>query len=70
VWQAFVKLNPRAMIRIPVMFLVEAGSVITKDSERARTITYGNRMAAEFIPVAGVTRAPGRQGAPTAAMSP
>jgi potassium-transporting ATPase ATP-binding subunit len=27
--QAFVKLNPRAMIRIPVMFLVEAGSVIT-----------------------------------------
>jgi K+-transporting ATPase ATPase B chain len=27
--QAFVKLNPRTMIRIPVMFLVEVGSVIT-----------------------------------------
>ena len=27
--QAFVKLNPRVMIRIPVMFLVEVGSVIT-----------------------------------------
>ena len=26
---AFVKLNPRVMIRIPVMFLVEVGSVIT-----------------------------------------
>ena len=29
VGQAFVKLNPRVMIRIPVMFLVEVGSVIT-----------------------------------------
>jgi hypothetical protein len=29
VWQALVKLNPRSMIRIPVMFLVEVGSVIT-----------------------------------------
>jgi potassium-transporting ATPase ATP-binding subunit len=27
--QAFVKLDPRVMIRIPVMFLVEVGSVIT-----------------------------------------
>jgi K+-transporting ATPase ATPase B chain len=27
--QAFVKLNPRVMVRIPVMFLVEVGSVIT-----------------------------------------
>ncbi len=27
--QAFVKLDPRAMIRIPVMFVVEIGSVIT-----------------------------------------
>jgi K+-transporting ATPase ATPase B chain len=29
VGQAFVKLDPRVMIRIPVMFLVEVGSVIT-----------------------------------------
>jgi K+-transporting ATPase ATPase B chain len=29
VLQAFVKLDPRVMIRIPVMFLVEVGSVIT-----------------------------------------
>jgi potassium-transporting ATPase ATP-binding subunit len=36
VLQAFVKLDPRAMIRIPVMFLVEVGSVIT-------TIEFANR---------------------------
>jgi K+-transporting ATPase ATPase B chain len=29
VFQAFVKLDPRVMIRIPVMFVVEIGSVIT-----------------------------------------
>ena len=29
VWQAVVKLDPRTMIRTPVMFLVEVGSVIT-----------------------------------------
>jgi potassium-transporting ATPase ATP-binding subunit len=28
-WRAFVKLDPRSMIRIPVMFLVEVGAVIT-----------------------------------------
>ena len=29
VFQAFVKLDPRVMIHIPVMFVVEVGSVIT-----------------------------------------
>src|ERR1700683_4303790 len=27
--EAFVKLDPRRMVRVPVMFLVEVGSVIT-----------------------------------------
>src|SRR5438477_2446133 len=29
VWDSFVKLNPRKMMRNPVMFVVEIGSVIT-----------------------------------------
>jgi len=29
VWDAFLKLNPRKMMGNPVMFVVEAGSVIT-----------------------------------------
>ena len=32
--QAFVKLDPRVMIRVPVMFLVEIGSVRTRGPGR------------------------------------
>src|SRR5579871_2159091 len=28
-WEAVAKLDPRRMVRVPVMFLVEVGSVIT-----------------------------------------
>jgi K+-transporting ATPase ATPase B chain len=40
VWQALVKLNPRSMIRIPVMFLVEVGSVITTVEFAARPSVF------------------------------
>jgi K+-transporting ATPase ATPase B chain len=40
VWQAFVKLNPRSMIRNPVMFLVEVGSVITTVEFAARPSVF------------------------------
>jgi potassium-transporting ATPase ATP-binding subunit len=40
VWQAFVKLDPRAMIRVPVMFLVEVGSVITTIEFAARPTLF------------------------------
>ena len=40
VGQAFLKLSPRSMIRIPVMFLVEAGSVITTIEFAARPTLF------------------------------
>jgi potassium-transporting ATPase ATP-binding subunit len=40
VWQALVKLNPRSMIRNPVMFLVEVGSVITTVEFAARPSVF------------------------------